>query len=116
MQKITDSEALQGRRKKLWVRLWELGGWTVSLVAVSLLFGTVGYVFFAGMTPLDGFLNAAMLLSGMGAVGENESWQGKLFAACFALYSAGVFLVISGFLLAPVLHHFIHEFHLEDTK
>jgi hypothetical protein len=95
---------------------WRLGRhvlWTVALVAVSLLIGTAGFHYWALQAPIDAFLNAAMLLGGMGPVGEIRSTPGKLFAAFFALYAGLVFLVAGAILLTPMIHRFLHRFHLE---
>lgn len=54
-----------------------------------------------------------MILGGMGPVNELHTTEGKLFAAFYALYSGIVFLVVAGVLFAPVIHRFLHHFHLE---
>ena len=94
------------------------GGLAVLLVAVSLGIGTLGYSVFAHQTTIDAFLNAAMLLGGMGPVGAIEGTAGKLFAACFALYAGLIFLIIAGLLLAPAFHRVLHRFHFasEDSS
>jgi hypothetical protein len=87
----------------------------LGVVVGSLLAGTLGFHFWAGQTTIDAFLNAAMLLGGMGPVGEIRSVPGKLFAAGFALYAGLVFLGTGALLLAPVFHRFLHKFHLQET-
>ena len=82
------------------------------LVGASLLLGTVGYHVAAGLGWLDAFLNASMILTGMGPVSDLTTPAAKLFAACFALYSGVVFLVAATVLLAPVLHRLLHRLHL----
>ena len=84
------------------------------MVAGSLLIGTAGFHFFALESVIDAFLNAAMLLGGMGPVGEIRTTPGKLFAAGFSLYAGLVFLVGGAVLLTPVIHRFLHRFHLEQ--
>ena len=59
----------------------------MALVGVSLLVGMCGYRLLEGMPWIDAYLNAAMILSGMGPVGELHTWGGKLFAGLYALYS-----------------------------
>lgn len=90
------------------------------IVLVSLAFGMVGYHSFEHLTWIDAFVNAAMILGGMGPVNELHTTIGKLFAGFYALYSGIVFLVSAGVLFAPVIHRFLHRFHLEisaaDTK
>ena len=103
-------------RARLRARLREHGLVALGILGASLVVGIWGYWYFAGMSPLDGFLNAAMLLSGMGPVGELATPAAKLFAGCFALYSGIVFVGLAGFVMAPVLHHLLAKFRLEDSK
>jgi hypothetical protein len=81
------------------------------LVIVSLFLGMVGYVYFERLSWTDAFLNAAMLLGGMGPVNMPQTEAGKLFAGGYALYAGLVFLAVAGLLLAPVLHRILHRFH-----
>ncbi len=97
--------------------LWRVAGHvgvSAAVVVVSLLAGMLGYVHFEHLGWLDGFLNAAMLLGGMGPVESPQTRGGKLFAGLYALYSGMVFLVVAGIALAPVVHRVLHRFHLED--
>ena len=91
------------------------GGYAIAMVAVSLLVGTAGFHVLAKQAPIDAFLNSAMLLGGMGPVGEIQSTPGKLFAAVFALYAGLVFLATGAILFAPIFHRFLHKFHFEET-
>ncbi len=84
-----------------------------SIVLGSLVVGTLGYHFIAALTWTDAFMNAAMLLGGMGPVNELHTASAKIFAACYALYAGIVFLVVAGILIAPLFHRFLHRFHLE---
>jgi len=90
---------------------------TLVIVAVSLAFGTAGYSYFGPMAWDDGLLNAAMILTGMGPVEPHlETRAGKLFATFYALYSGLAFLSMVAIIMAPVLHRFMHHFHLEDEN
>lgn len=84
-----------------------------AFISVSLLAGIAGYRYYEGMPWIDAFLNASMLLGGMGPVGELHTESGKLFAGCYALYSGLVAIVAVGVMAAPILHRFLHRFHLE---
>jgi hypothetical protein len=92
------------------------GAYAVVLVTVSMIGGTWGFWFFGGQAPIDAVLNTAMLLGGMGPVGELRSTPGKLFATVFALYAGLAFLGMATLLFAPVLHRAIHRFHLEESS
>jgi hypothetical protein len=85
----------------------------IALVGVSLGLGMLGYVYFEHLTWLDAFLNAAMLLGGMGPVNMPMSPGGKLFSGVYALFSGLVFLVVAGIMLGPVAHRLLHHFHWE---
>jgi len=83
------------------------------IVLASLIAGMVGYHASEGLSWIDAFVNAAMILGGMGPVNELHTTVGKLFAGFYALYSGIVFLIAAGIMFAPVLHRFLHHFHLE---
>ena len=76
----------------------------------------MGYRAFEPMSWVDAFVNAAMILSGMGPVSSLQSDGGKIFAGCYALFSGLAFLTIIGIFIAPVVHRFLHKFHLEEAK
>jgi hypothetical protein len=65
---------------------------------------------------IDALLNSAMLLGGMGPVGDLGPTGGKLFATFFALYSGLVFLIVAGLLFMPVFHRILHRFHLDASR
>ena len=86
----------------------------IGLIAVSLGMGMWGYRTFEHLSPLDAFLNAAMLLGGMGPVNAPVTPAGKLFAGLFALYAGLVFIVTAALLFTPLLHRLMHRFHWDD--
>ncbi len=95
-------------------RMLRHGGLTVVVLALSLGGGALGYRVTEGMSWLDAFLNASMILTGMGPVSTLVTDAGKLFATGYAIFSGVVFLAAVGFLLAPVFHRFLHRFHLAE--
>lgn len=84
-----------------------------GLVLFSLGLGMVGYHGLAGLSWLDAFLNASMILTGMGPVNEMHSDAAKLFAGCYAIFSGVVFLTMAALVIAPILHRFLHRMHLD---
>ncbi|MFN9732159.1 MAG: hypothetical protein ACK59M_17270 [Pseudomonadota bacterium] len=86
----------------------------VVLIVASLVFGMLGYRVFEGMSWIDAFVNAAMILSGMGPLQPLATPAGKLFAGVYAIYSGLALLSIAGIVFAPVVHRFLHRFHLEN--
>lgn len=87
-----------------------------AVIVVSLILGVLGYRLTEGMGWLDAFLNASMILGGMGPVDTLHSGVGKLFAAFYALYSGLVLVGVAGLLLAPFMHRLLHRFHLEGRR
>jgi uncharacterized membrane protein len=92
------------------------GTYATVLALGSVLVGMNGYHFLAHFSWIDSFLNACMLLGGMGPVGDLQGDVAKLFAGIFALYSGLVFLVITALILTPVFHRVIHRFHWDASK
>lgn len=89
----------------------------LALVALVLGVGVLGYRVTEGMPLIDAFLNAAMLLGGMGPVApELHTDAGKLFAGFYALGCGLVFVMASGIVLAPVFHRVLHALHVEDDE
>jgi len=85
----------------------------LALVVLSLGVGMAGYHGYEGLPWLDAFLNASMILSGMGPLFQPVTHGGKLFAGFYALYSGLAVLVIAGVMFGPVVHRFLHRFHIE---
>ena len=96
-------------------RLGAHGAAALGLIAISLAVGTLGYHLFGQEAWLDAFLDASMLLGGMGQVGVIRSTGGRLFAAFFALYSGLLLIAVTTIILAPVLHRILHRIHLEES-
>ena len=88
----------------------------VSLLLLSLAIGMIGYMYFEKLAWRDAFLNAAMLMGGMGPVDAPKSDGGKLFAGLYALYAGLVFLVVVGLVFTPVVHRLMHKFHLQQDR
>ena len=88
----------------------------LAIITGSLLCGMAGYHFLEKLSWLDSFVNASMILSGMGPLGELKTTGGKLFAGCYAIFSGVAFLTSVAVVFAPLFHRFIHKFHLESEK
>ena len=84
-----------------------------AFIGLSLGGGAWGYMRFAGLHPVDAFLNAAMILTGMGPVATLDNDGAKIFATIYALYSGVAFLTFVAVLFAPVVQRFLHKFHLD---
>lgn len=98
------------------MRLARNGLWSAAFIVVWLVIGMAGYKGFEGMSIIDAYVNAAMILSGMGPVQALNTAGGKLFAGLYAILS-GIFVFgIAGIALAPLFHRMLHRFHLQDDE
>jgi hypothetical protein len=88
----------------------------IALLVLSLALGIAGYEYYEHLPWRDAFLNAAMLMGGMGPVDPPRTDGGKVFAGLYALYAGLVFLVASGLVFAPVVHRVLHRFHWEQDR
>jgi hypothetical protein len=101
-------------RALFYVRMSRHVALATALLAVSLWAGMLGYEHFEHLEWHDAFLNACMLLGGMGPVNNPTTDAGKLFAGWYALYAGMVFLVVATVILAPLIHRMLHLFHADD--
>lgn len=97
-------------------RIFKAGSFSFAIFFVSLAIGIAGYEIFAGMDFYDSFLNASMILGGMGPVGNLPNNCSKIFAGVYALYSGIIFLLSMAIIAAPIVHRFQHKFHIERDK
>ena len=88
----------------------------LALVFVSLGVGMLGYRVTERLGWVDAYLNAAMLLGGMGPVNPPATVAGKMFAGTYALYCGLAVIVMAGLLVAPLAHRLLHKLHLEDQS
>lgn len=86
------------------------------IIIFFLLVGMLGYHHYEKMSWIDAYVNAAMILSGMGPLTPLNTNAGKIFAGTYALFSGILFLVIMAIIFAPVIHRFFHRLHLEQEK
>jgi hypothetical protein len=85
-----------------------------ALLSLSLAVGMAGYIVFEKLSWIDAFLNAAMLLGGMGPVNPPQTSAGKLFAGCYALYAGLAFIITAALIFTPILHRLMHHFHWDE--
>ncbi|HEX9019960.1 MAG TPA: hypothetical protein VF903_01725 [Nitrospirota bacterium] len=103
-------------RREFARRQLRYAGFSLLILIFSIGIGTGGYHVFGGLPWIDAFLNASMILTGMGPVDRLETTAGKLFASCYALFSGISFLTFVGVLFAPLYHRFLHKLHLDIEK
>ena len=103
-------------RREFAKRMLRSFGIASGLIFISLFVGMCGYHFLENLPWIDAFVNAAMILSGMGPVDAMKTSGGKLFAGTYALYSGLIVIISTGVLLAPALHRMLHKFHAEADE
>jgi hypothetical protein len=103
-------------RRRFALRLVRAARFWLVLTSGGLAIGIAGYMLTEGMSLIDAFVNAAMILSGMGPVGELKTSAGKLFAGFYAIFSGLLIVIATGFVLAPIMHRVLHAFHVEEGK
>ncbi len=82
-------------------------------IVVALVAGMIGYHELVGLSWVDSYENAAMILSGMGPLSSPATTAGKIFAGSYALFSGIAVLAIAGVIAAPLVHRFLHRMHAD---
>ncbi len=97
-------------------RLVIFGLLSLAIILCSLGIGIWGYMSFEDMAPIDAFLNAAMLMGGMGPVGTLHTDGGKIFAGFYAMYCGFILIFSVALFMTPIFHRLLHHFHLEGRQ
>ncbi len=108
-------QPLASRRKFASRMLVAIILWMI-LTTAGLVIGIAGYAGFEGMAFVDAFVNAAMILSGMGPVDVLKTTGGKIFAGSYAIMSGLIIVIATGVVLAPIFHRVLHRFHVEAAE
>ena len=95
-------------------RIFMFLGLALCLIGIALTIGIVGYHSLGGFGWIDSLLEASMILGGMGPVNQLTGDGVKIFASLYALFSGLVFVGVMGIVLAPVVHRFLHKFHVDE--
>lgn len=108
------SQPVISHRKFLARMFIAIGLWMI-LAIVGLAIGIAGYTGLESMSFVDAYVNAAMILSGMGPMGELKTTAGKVFAGSYAIFSGLIIVIATGFVLAPIFHRVLHSCHVETA-
>jgi len=105
-------------KKVFYARVLKASLLSFSLFSFTLLLGIVGYSQFAKLSLIDSFLNAAMIFGGMGPIDDfkNASDTAKIFGGFYAIFCGIFFLLGFTIFISPVVHRFLHRFHMEVDK
>lgn len=87
-----------------------------SMVLLTLGIGMLGYHSLEQMDWLDAYVNAAMIMSGMGILTAPLTESGKVFAGTYALFCGLVLIVATAIAFTPVIHRFLHTLHVDDDE
>jgi len=91
----------------------------IGVIGGGLVIGMIGYHWLGRLTWEEAFYYSAMILSGEGPPPDPQALTSvglshlHLFAGFYALFSGVTFITMVGVLFAPVVHRFLHRFHLE---
>lgn len=94
-------------------RLGRSGVASLILVLTSLMLGMLGYHYLEGLSWIESYEEASMILSGMGPTAPMQSTLGKFFSGTYALYSGLMLILTMGVVIAPIAHRFFHKFHMD---
>ena len=108
--------AHEALRRRFRSHLLTNGSFALALLGGSLAWGMAGYHWLAPLPWIDAFVNAAMILGGMGPVDPLTNESVKLFAGFYSLYCGVIFIATTGLLIAPVGAHLLHRFHLDQQS
>lgn len=86
------------------------------VVGGTLLVGMLMYHYVEHLGWSSSYLNAAMLLGGMGPVDALKTETGKWLAGSYALVAGLVVLVVTGVMLAPVVHHVLQHYGFDEDN
>jgi hypothetical protein len=103
-------------RARFFRRLGANVGLALIFITASLAAGMAGYHWLGGLGWVDSFLNAAMILSGMGPVDTLQGDAAKIFAGFYAIYSGLLVVATAALIFAPVLHRVLHRLHVKDEQ
>ena len=83
------------------------------LFSGSIFMGAAEYHYVEGFSWVDAALNAIMVMTGLGLTDTLHSTQAKVFTCFYAIFTAIVFYMVLAIIFVPLIHRFLHGFHLE---
>jgi hypothetical protein len=83
------------------------------LLAISIGMGAAVYHGVEGFSWVDAFMNAVMIMTGLGLTNTLHTDTAKIFTTLYAILTALVFYIVLAIIFAPIIHRFLHAFHLE---
>lgn len=91
--------------------------WVAFLLLVgSILMGAVVYHYTEGFSWVDAVMNAIMIMTGLGLTDTLHTALAKVFTCFYAIFTAIIFYMILAIIFVPLIHRFLHGFHLEIDR
>ncbi len=88
----------------------------VACLGVTALTGASIYHYVEKLSWVEAFLNAVLVMTGLGLTVTLQTTAGKIFTTFYAILSALVFFAVVGILFAPIIHRLFHHFHLDVDR
>jgi hypothetical protein len=83
------------------------------LLTVTILMGVGVYHYVEKLSWINSFMDSIMVMTGLGLVDTLQNNIAKIFTCFYAIITAIVFYMVLAIIFAPLIHRFLHEFHLE---
>ena len=98
-------------------RLLRNGFMAIVVIVIALAVGMTGYMQLESRSFVDAFESSAMILSGMGPLGDPKDYStaGKAFEGVYAIICGLLFFAVAGLALMPVFHRILHRFHVDEN-
>ncbi|MDE2027663.1 MAG: hypothetical protein KGK03_01085 [Candidatus Omnitrophica bacterium] len=103
-------------RKVFLKRVTKSVGAAVLLLGTTILMGAAVYHRAESLSWLEAALDAVMVMTGLGLVDALHSAAAKVFTCFYAIFTAVVFYAVLAIVFAPIVHRFLHAFHLETEQ
>ena len=103
-------------RKKFFLRILVCLFISLGLLAFTIFLGAFSFHVLEKSSWIDSILNAVCIMTGLGVMGTFNSSAAKVFTSFYAIFSTIIFFLILAILFSPLLHRFLHRFHLEIDK
>jgi len=88
----------------------------IGIILVVLLAGAAVYHACEHLSWLEAFLNAALVMTGIGLTVTLQTGVGKGFTIVYAFVANIAFFLVMGIIFAPLVHRAFHHFHLDLEK
>ncbi|WP_323012297.1 two pore domain potassium channel family protein [Castellaniella sp.] len=106
-------EDLLPRHRFAW-RLLVHSLYAVGVIAVIMVLGVAGNMWFESINLHDAVFNIALIVAGIGTIALPTTVAGKLFFSVYGIFVGLVFMATLGIVLAPLAHRVLHKLHLDE--